>query len=48
MHVSTGLAVSAQKADKLFLANSPIAIAFYRCTDLHATYKLAPGGNSQL
>ena len=29
-----------QKADKLFFVQSQ----FYRCTDFHATYKLAPAG----
>ena len=32
------------KANKICFDQSQ----FYRCTDLHATYKLAPGGHSSL
>ena len=37
MHSACGLV---QKANNIFFLKSQ----FYRCTDLHATYKLAPAG----
>ena len=44
IYASTGLAVSAKKRTNFFFLKSQ----FYRYTDFHATYKLAPGGNSSL
>ena len=43
-HTVTGLAVLAKKRTNCFF----FKLKFYCCTDLHATYKLAPGGNSSL